>query len=109
MPKIRRKFTDVRVHTQRHQAEVHDIKSSYWRVWYPDGDWEDLNNREVKKEGAWLREIASEVRTLAHREGREVLGKRLSADKPSGRPQAYPAVPIWDLMWKRARPRFPSP
>ena len=46
---IWRKFTDAEGNKKRHLSKVFDYKSPYWRVWYADGDWEKLNEREILK------------------------------------------------------------
>eukprot|EP00752_Nemacystus_decipiens_P004057 g3715.t1 len=44
---IGREFVDSEGHPQVFKAAVFDYCDPYWRVDYPDGDWEDLTRREM--------------------------------------------------------------
>ena len=46
---IWREFADAEGNKKRHLSKVFDYKSPYWRVRYADGDWEELNEREILK------------------------------------------------------------
>ena len=47
--KVRRGFADGTGYIKEDTGVVYDFCVPYWRVRYPDGDWEELNDREVKK------------------------------------------------------------
>ena len=44
---IWREIADAEGNKKRHLLKVFDYKSPYWRVRYADGDWEELNDREI--------------------------------------------------------------
>ena len=44
---VRRIFTDSEGNSKTFKATVYDYCDPYWRVQYPDGDWEELTKREV--------------------------------------------------------------
>ena len=46
---IWREFADAEGNKKRHLSKVFDYKSPYWRVRYADGDWEELNERDILK------------------------------------------------------------
>ena len=46
---IWREFADAQGNKKHHLSKVFDYKSLYWRVRYTDGDWEELNEREILK------------------------------------------------------------
>ena len=48
---IWREFADAEGNKKRHLSKVFDYRSPYWRVRYADGDWEELNEREILKVG----------------------------------------------------------
>ena len=33
--------------------EVYDFSDPYWRVRYPDGDWEEMNRQQIKRGRSW--------------------------------------------------------
>ena len=47
--KVRREFADIRGRRRVSVGELYDSSNPYWRVKYPDGDWEDLNGQEIKQ------------------------------------------------------------
>ena len=47
--KVRREFADIRGRRKVFVGEVYDFSNPYWRVRYPDGDWEELNRHEVNQ------------------------------------------------------------
>ena len=46
---IWREFADAEGNKKRDLSKVFDYKSPYWRVRYADGDWQELNEREILK------------------------------------------------------------
>ena len=44
---IGREFVDSEGHPKVFKAAVFDYCDPYWRVDYPDGDWEELTKREM--------------------------------------------------------------
>ena len=47
--KVRREFADIRGKRRVFVGKVYDFSDPYWRVRYPDGDWEELNRLEVER------------------------------------------------------------
>ena len=46
---VGRVFTDAEGRSKTFKAKVYDYCDPYWRVEYPDGDWEELTKREVEQ------------------------------------------------------------
>lgn len=44
---VGRVFTDAEGRSKTFKASVYDYCDPYWRVEYPDGEWEELTKREV--------------------------------------------------------------
>ena len=44
--KLRREFADIRGRRKVFVAEAYDFRDPYWRVRYPDHNWEQLNRQE---------------------------------------------------------------
>ena len=47
--KVRKELADVRGRRKVFLGEVYDFSDRYWRVRYPDGDWEELNRHGTGK------------------------------------------------------------
>lgn len=41
-----RDFPDINRRAQRYRAVVFDERAPFKRVWYPDGDWEEMSRRQ---------------------------------------------------------------
>ena len=46
---LRRELADIHGRRKVFLGEVYDSSDPYWRVRYPDGDWEELNLHEIKR------------------------------------------------------------
>ena len=42
-------MADIRGQIKVFLGEVYDFSDPYWRVRYPDGDWEELNRQEINQ------------------------------------------------------------
>ena len=49
---VRGEFADGMGHAKAFTGVINDFNKLYWRVRYPDGDWEELNGQNVKKKEA---------------------------------------------------------
>lgn len=47
--KVRQSFTDGGGQVSEQTGVVYDFREPYWKVRYPDGDWEELSRREINR------------------------------------------------------------
>ena len=101
---IWREFADAEGNKKRYLSKVFDYKSPYWRVWYADGDWEELHEREILKgRNSAIRFPVNEQREVEFDGERE---KTLAEDRPASKIKvsAYPGY--WEKQGSGGKEAF---